>query len=227
MAIIAGKKQAFIKFFIIFAAYLCYTSIFSMLFSCLGITGVIVSFVSDLLFFAGIIYVYKDSLKDDFNALKKFKISTIVKIILGGTAGIFLINIFGGVITEILFPGQDMTDENTDAIYLLGNTSLIYMIFKTTLFSAIAEELVYRKTVRNVIDDKWLFIFLSSLIYALMNIAYSDFNVISIVDLIQCFIFGAFVSAIYVRCNNIIVIMLMKLVYTLIPLTIMLSGLGG
>jgi len=194
----------------------------------IGINDLIISsFTADLIFFIGIVYVYKEVLAKDFKKfISEFSVSKKLKIVLGGAFGIFLVNILGGIITEFLFPGQDMTDENTDALYALGSVSAIYTLFKITLFSIIAEELVFRKTTREVMDDKIIYIIVSSLIYGLMNIAYADFNIISMVDLIQCFIFGVFVSTIYVKTDNIVAIMFMKLVYTLVPLTIMLSGLG-
>lgn len=229
MAIIASKKQSLVKLLAVFIAYLGYTYVFSTIFNLFGINdSITISFVADLVFFLGIVILYKDSLRKDWNNfIHDFQLRRKLKIVLGGAIGIFLINILGGMITEVLFPGQDMTDENTDAIYALGNISLLYTIFKTTIFSVIAEELVFRKTVKDVIDNSILFVIISGLIYALMNIAYSDFNMISIIDLIQCFIFGAFISIVYVRNNNIVSVMFMKFVYTLVPLTIMLLGLGA
>lgn len=228
MAVIAKNKEAFLKFFLIFVAYLCYTHVVSAIFSLCGVyDSIIASFTGDLIFFIAIIYIYKDTLSKDLKSfLHDFKAKRKLKIIFGGFLGIVLINFVGGMITEVIFPGQDMTDENTDALYTLGSISTIYTVFKVALFSIIAEELVFRKTTRDVMDDKLIYVITSSLIYALMNIAYADFNIISVVDLIQCFIIGAFVATIYVKTDNIVAVMLMKFVYTLVPLTIMLSGLG-
>lgn len=228
MAAIVNKKEQFIKFIIIFLVYLCYTQIFSSIFNLFGVNdSITISFVADLIFFFGIIYVYKDVLKKEFNDfVKKNPFLKQLKIILAGVFGIILINILGGMITDLIFR-EEMIDENTSAIYSLGSISTIYTIFKVTLFSAIAEELVFRKTTRDVISDNIIFVIVSGLIYGLMNVAYSAFSVVSMVDLIQCFLLGVFIAFYYIKTNNIVAVMIMKFVYTLIPLTIMFMAIGG
>lgn len=228
MASWSKKRNPIIKLLLVFVAYLAYTKFFAIIFNLIGITdSITISFVADLVFFLGIVILYKDTLKQDFiDFFKKFNLKRKLLIIIGGAVVIFLINILGGIITEIIFPGQDMVDENTEALYSLGSISTIYTIFKAVIFSVIAEILVYQKTVRDVLDNKWIFIVVSSLIYALMNIAYSDFNVISIIDLIRCFAFGIVLSFIYIRTNNIVSIMFVKFVYNLFPLALLLTGIG-
>jgi len=70
MKAISNKKEAIIKFIIVFGVYLCYTQFFLVIFNLFGITGITVNFVADLIFFVGIIYLYKDSLVE---SLKEFK----------------------------------------------------------------------------------------------------------------------------------------------------------
>lgn len=229
MTAIVNKKEQFIRFIIIFLCYLCYTQLFSLLFGLFGINdSITISFVADLIFFIGIVYFYKEILKKEFKEfIKKFSLKKKLKMILAGVLGIILINALGGIITDIIFESEEMIDENTNAIYNLGSISTLYTIFKVTLFSAIAEELVFRKTTRDVISDNISFVVISGLIYALMNVAYSNFTVVSMIDLIQCFLFGIFIAFYYIKTDNIVAVMIMKFVYTLIPLTIMLMAIGG
>jgi membrane protease YdiL (CAAX protease family) len=221
MEILAKKKNAIFTFLLVFIIYLTYTKVFTIIFG----NSITISLIGDISFLFGIMILYQDILINDLKKFfKSFDLKKKLKIILGGCAVIIFINILGGFITEVLFPNQVEIDENTNALY---NLEMAYTVFKTAIFAVIAEELVFRKSVRDVIDNNIVFILISSLLYALMNIAYVNFNLISIVDLVQCFLFGVVLSYIYVKTDNVIAIMLVKFAYTLIPLTIMFLGIGA
>lgn len=136
------------------------------------------------------------------------------------------VTIIGGMLTELTLGSID-ADDNTVALYSLLNVSTIYTIFKTMIFSVIVEELVFKKAIRDVIDNDILFVIVSSFIYAFMNVAYSSFTIVSLADFIQSFVSAAILSIVYIKYdNNIFIVMLIKFVYNLIPLTIMLLGIG-
>lgn len=229
MKAISNKKEAIIKFIIVFGVYLCYTQFFSVIFNSFGITGITVNFVADLIFFVGIIYLYRDSLKESLKDFKeKFKFSKILFYILCGVIGIFLATFLSGIITDIFYPGQDVTDDNTNAIY--GIDDKAYIIFKTAIFASIAEVLVYIKSVKDVVNNSRhniLFVVISALIYGLMNIAYANINLITLLAFVNYFLVGCVLAFIYTKTDNIIIIMLIKFIYSLIPLTILLTGVGA
>lgn len=229
MKAISNKKEVIIKFIIVFGVYLCYTQFFSVIFNSIGITGTTVNFVADLTFFAGIIYLYKDSLKESLKDFKeRFKFSKVLLIVLCGVIGIFLATFLSGIITDIFYPGQDIKDDNTNAIY--GINDKAYIIFKTAIFASIAEVLVYIKSVKDVVNNSRhniLFVVISALIYGLMNIAYANINLITLLAFVNYFLVGVVLAFIYTKTDNIIIIMLIKFIYSLIPLTILLTGVGA
>lgn len=229
MEAISNKKEAIIKFIIVFGVYLCYTQFFSVIFNSFGITGITVNFIADLIFFIGIIYLYKDSLIESLKDFKtKFKFSKILIYVLCGVIGIFLVTILSGMIGELICPGQDITDDNTNAIYGIGDKA--YVIFKTAIFASIAEVLVYIKSVKDVVNNSRhniLFIAISALIYGLMNVAYSNLDLVAVAAFISYFLVCVVLAFIYTKTDNIILIMLIKFIYSLIPLTILLTGVGA
>ena len=96
------------------------------------------------------------------------------------------------------------------------------------IFAPVAEELVFKKTIREIINNDILFIVTSSLIYALINIMYTDISVLTIIDMISYFAFSAVLSHIYIKNkDNIFMPMLIKFSYNLIPLIIMLARIGA
>lgn len=214
-----------IKTLLVFISYLLYSNVISVVFSTFKITNTtMISFFADLVFLICIVFVYKDNLKNDFENLKNdYKISKIVKTVIMWVVIIFVLNILMGALTEITYPNM-ADDDNTSAIISLLDVSTLYTIFKTMIFAVIAEELLYRESISDVVKNKYLFILISSIIYTLLNFIFVGFesNII-VMDLLSYFLPAILLSTAYVKNNNnIIILMIIKFFYNLIPLTILL-----
>lgn len=214
-----------IKTLLVFISYLLYSNVISVVFSTFKITNTtMISFFADLAFLICIVFVYKDNLKNDFENLKNdYKISKIVKTVIMWVVIIFVFNILMGALTEIIYPNI-AADDNTSAITSLLDASTLYTVFKTMIFAVIAEELLYRESVSDVVKNKYLFILVSSVIYTLLNFIFVGFESINIIVYILPYFLPALLFSIaYVKNNNnIIILMLIKFFYNLIPLTILL-----
>ncbi|NLL44745.1 MAG: SAM-dependent methyltransferase, partial [Mollicutes bacterium] len=144
--------------------------------------SVIINFIADLVFFFIMVLIYKNNIKDGYFKFKeKYSLKPKVLFILKWVGVLLLINVIGGIITETFLPGLGI-DDNTKMIIDLFDVSFIYFIFKILIFSTIAEEALFKKAVRDVIPNNTLFIIVSSLIYSIMNIVYTEFGIISIID---------------------------------------------
>lgn len=224
------KSKNIIKTLAVFLCYFLYTTVVSGVLSAIGVSdGTVISFVADIIFFIGIVYVYKDNLKKDLSDLKNnYKISKIIKTVLMWVVIIFVFNILMGILTEIIFPNAaSIQDGNTQNVFELGSIKLGYTIFKTMLFAIVAEELLFRESLSAVINNEWSFIIVSSLIYAFVNIVYNlETSSLLMLDFLTFFLPALIFSYAYVKNNrNIFILMLIKFVYQLIPLTILLLGL--
>lgn len=219
------ESMKLIKTLLVFISYLLYSNVISVVFSTFKVTNTtMISFFADLIFLICIVFVYKDNLKDDFKNLKNdYKISEIVKTVIMWVVIIFVFNILMGALTEIIYPNM-ADDDNTSAIISLLDVSTLYTIFKTMIFAVIAEELLFRESVSDVIKNKYLFIVISSIIYTIMNFIFVGFesNII-VMDLLSYFLPALLFSTAYVKNNNnIIILMLIKFFYNLIPLIVIL-----
>jgi len=86
------------------------------------------------------------------------------------------------------------------------------------------------QSVKDVVNNSRhniLFIVISALIYGLMNVAYSNLDLVAVAAFISYFLVGCVLAFIYTKTDNIIIIMLIKFIYSLIPLTILLTGVGA
>lgn len=224
------NKFGVMKTLLVFIAYFAYTMVINCILGVFGINDPIqVSFIADILFAFVIIFIYRNVISKSFSDFRKsnsfFKRFMIV---LFGVIALFIINILGGVCGEILFSNMNDVDQNTTMIYELANMSTVYMIFKTLIFASVVENIVFRVSIRELTTNNIMFVVSSSLIYALVNVMYSEFSTFIFVDMIQYFLISMFLSLIYIKNkNSIYPVMLVLFFYNLIPLTILLFGIGA
>lgn len=214
-----SKNNTLFKTLIVIILFFTYTFIFNALFTILHIDNPsLTMFISDLIFLVGIIYAYKKTLKQDIRTFKiKEKAVTIF-------TGLIAVLLFGFLINELLtliYP-EKLSDNNFST---LSSLNPLYVIFKVLIFSTIAEELVFHKAIGETMNNKVAFIFISTIIYTIANIVYWDLTLVSSwLNAINYFVIYLILSVIYVKChNNIIPVMIIKLLYNLFPLIILLS----
>lgn len=214
-----------IKTLLVFISYLLYSNVISVVLSTFKITNAtMLSFLADLIFLICIVFAYRDNLKKDFENLKRdYKISSIIKTIIIWVVIIFVFNILMGAITEMIYPNM-ATDDNTNAMSTLFKTSMSYSLFKTMIFAVVAEELLYRESISDVVKNKYIFIVISSIVYTIMNFIFVGFESdIIVMDILSYFLPALLFSTAYVKNNNnIIILMLIKFTYNLIPTIIYL-----
>lgn len=210
-----------IKTILVFLCYFLYSQAFTSLFG----SSIAVNFIADIIFLIAIVIAYKENLKRAFRNLKKeYSLGKIIKTIILWVVIILVFNMVMGMLTDVLAPNSSLTvDDNTKAVEGLLQISTLYTVFKTMIFAIVAEELLFRESVHDVVSNKWLFILVSSLIYTLANFAYTGFDDhFLVISLLSYFLPALLFSYAYCKNhNNILVLMMIKFVYQLIPLTIM------
>lgn len=224
------KKHAIMKTILVFIGYFAYTMVINCFCGLMGISDPIqVSFIADILFAFSIIYLYKDVIKKSFLDFNKNNLLLKrILIVLSGVGILFVVNVIGGIISELLFSNLNEIDQNTTMIYELAGMSTIYTIFKTLIFASVVENIVFRVSIRELTKNNCVFVVASSLIYALVNIMYSNFSMFTIIDMIQYFVISVTLSIIYIKNkDSIYPVMLVLFFYNLIPLTILLFGIGA
>lgn len=219
-----NKDYCLIRTIILFVCYMFYSIIFNKIFNLFGVNNsVIPMIIADIVFFTTIITIYKEKLKTDFGRFKteystKNKIWTIIKWILI----ILAVNVLMGILTEIFYPELATgVDQNTSAVAQLFDASFVYSLFKTLIFAPIAEELLFKESIRDVVKNDIAFILISSSIYTAMNFMYASGS-IQYLDLLGYLLFSLILSLAYIKNNdNIIIVIFIKFLYNLLP-TLML-----
>lgn len=227
---LVDNRQKIMKAVLVFIAYFAYNMVVNCFCEVLGVKDpIVVSFIADILFSIVIIFLYrKEIVKSICDFRKNYSFKRRFIIVWLGVLILFALNILGGIVTEILFSDLYDVDQNTTMIYELANMSTIYTIFKTLIFASVVENVVFRVSIRELVKNNFAFIVVSSLIYALVNIMYSDFTLLTIVDMVQYFLISVTLSSVYIKYkDSIYPVMMILFCYNMIPLTILLFGIGA
>ena len=216
--------SSLLKTIIVVIAFFTYNMIMTVILNLVGITdSTMIMFISDVMFLIFVLFLYgKVLMKDIKDFHKSHKIWKRIGIIVAGVVILFLVTNVVGIILDSIFPNATV-DENTTTLYSLNT---VYTIFKALIFSVIAEELVFRKSISEVIDNKVAFVIISSIVYSATNIIYSDLSNLSVwINAIIYLCTYLTLSIIYVKNkDNIYPVMVMKFVLNLFPVIILLSG---
>lgn len=208
---------SFFKVLLLFILYIVNNFAISMIFSKIGINNsILIIFIADLIFLFVSVLLYKKDLMIDFYKLKKsYNIKKLIIISIKYLVLIFCINIIISFIASF-FTG-DIGELNS--IQNLVNESIPYLIFKSLIFSPIAETILFQKSIKSITNSKILYMLSSTLIFVLMNIVYMDFSsCFFIFDIIGYFSMALVFSYMYIKNDNIFPIMITKFLYNIIPL---------
>lgn len=167
-----------------------------------------------MLFALLIIYLYKDTFKNDFKDLKENK-KKYIKSILINVVLIFAVMIITNALIGILLDIKE-TSENDYSLLAMFKKSPLALILLTSVYYPLVEGVIFRKSVRDIIDNKWTFIIFSSVFYFFFNIAYTSLSLNSIITSL-CYLFSMMIlSNYYYKSNNFTASVIVMIIYNLI-----------
>lgn len=216
-------KNIFLMIFL-YALYLTYSSLIFSLMSKLGIVIEDMKLKSLIMIpicisFMLIIFVFdrksliKDmkSYKDDFKRCFRLGIKCYL---LGLCIMITSNNIIYSIYHHIA------TNEESIQQYL--KLYRLYVIFSSLFFAPFIEEFIFRKMLRKIIDNKYLYIILSGLLFGAMHCIIGGFNTYEVLYIIPYGIMGMAFAYLYYESSNIFIPMTFHFMHNLIVLIISL-----
>ena len=213
------KSETLLKTVSLYLLYFLYTYFASAIISLLPmINGQVIMAVLDILFIFIAIFCYRGELKQDLEELKtKYKTGRIIKIVLLGVVTMIALNAFTALLAQV-FNSNVLMDDNTASIQVLANQSMIYTIFKMMIFGVVAEEILFRESLNKVLTNNILFVIISTVIYTGMHFVFvgAPTNIFQVLPYV---FLAILLGTIYIKNDrNIILVMLIKFTYNLIPL---------
>lgn len=165
---------------------------------------------ADLLFIIVIVFIFKDSLKEQWHDFCKDVKGHLFYGIVIGTALLLAFNMLGGFITLLL--GQTSVSENQNLINTLMQDHLFLMAFLSIICAPIIEELLFRGAV-----FAWLYEIHPLVAHALSSFLFGFIHIMQAVmagnttewaQIFSYMLMGGVLSYLYEKKNNIFVPML-------------------
>lgn len=161
-----------------------------------------------------LIFLYKDTFLSDFKDIgknwKKYIKTIIVNVLL-----IFVSMIVINAILGILFDIKE-TSENDYSLLNSFKENPLVVVLLTCLYYPIVEGIIFRKSVRDIVDKKWIFIVFSSLFYFFFNIVYTSMSFNNILSSLCYLSTMMIVSNSYCKTNNFTLSVLIMSVFNLV-----------
>lgn len=152
------------------------------------------------------VLLYRFYLKKDlviFKLNKKEYISKILNIFIL-FMGVKILASFATSFISIILGYNLLESENQSIIILLTKQSPILMLISSVILAPIVEEIIFRLSLRKVIDNKYLYIIISGSIFGLMHIFPTELSMAySLIQSISYVTMGLFLSHTYANNNNI------------------------
>ena len=174
-------------------------------------------FIITFLLLILIFFMYKTELIEEFKSSDKKQI----KIIFINVLVIFFIMGFSNMISYTILKGNIMSSINNFEISCINTKNLI-LIVRILILSPIIEELVFRKSVRTVINNDSFFILFSGLLLGTLYVIAQTPSLVGILSSISYILVGIYLSYSYTKTNNILINILTRIIYNLLMLVIIL-----
>lgn len=179
---------------------------------------IIVTFIIKMIYMLILLFIYRKELSEELKDFKENYKKYLSKNIIIYLLGIFLMFISSLVINKIT--NQSLPD-NEEKVRLLIKEFPLYMIFSTVIYAPLVEELIFRKSLRNILKYKYLFIIVCGLLFGILHISnFKDIN--EVLYSIPYIIMGIDFAYIYYKTNNIFTTIAFHLCHNLILLIIQL-----
>ena len=179
---------------------------------------IIYMFLGDLIYLLFIIFIYKDELIEDLKSFKTNGIKLIFKFFPIYLLGIFLMGLSNMIITN--YTGIELS-KNEEIIRKLIKLFPIYMIFSSSIYAPIVEELVFRKSIKNIFNNNFVFILMSGTLFGCIHVVGGNSPIIMSIPYI---IMGIDLAYIYYKSKNIFTTISIHSIHNTILLLIQLIG---
>lgn len=181
---------------------------------------ILLNFGVDLLAFAIIVAVYFKTLKKDFkNFFNKHFIDNLEEAFKYWLIG-FLVMVSSNFLIAIITNGTIATNE--ESIRSLIKIAPLYMAFSISLYAPICEELIFRKGIRELVNRKWLYIFVSGFVFGGLHVISSLTAPIYLLYLIPYCSLGFAFAYSYYKTKNIFSTITMHMMHNTMALVLYL-----
>lgn len=179
-------------------------------------------FVIDIIYLVSLVFIYRKELKEDFKDFKENGAGYIFKYAPLYLLGVILMGITNALLVKVT--GMEMSTNEQNVRTLIKYYPL-YMSFSSVMYAPIVEELIFRKSIKNLFNDNILFVLMSGLIFGLIHVVGTGNEGINEILMgIPYIIMGLDFAYIYAKTKNIFTTMTLHSIHNLTLLIIQFIG---
>lgn len=172
---------------------------------------IILSILSELIFALLLYLIYR---KDINNSFKDYKENFKDYFIFGfkwWIIGIFIM-IVSNVIISFLYSGNSTNEEMVETIFTVAP---IYMFISTVIIGPFTEEMIFRRTIKEIFTNDILYIIVCGLFFGLVHVLVGT-NMMELLFIIPYGALGSIFAYMYVKKNNILIPFTFHLIHNFI-----------
>lgn len=203
------KSNVFIKSILVIISYFALPYVIALISK-----SNMVDMVLYLLYAFILIFLYKQVFISDFKDIKKnwkkYLMRMLISIVL-----IFVSMVLINLIVGVLFNVKGTSENDFSLLTTFKENSLIVVLL-TCIYYPLVEGIIFRKSVRDIIDNKWFFIMFSAIFYFFFNIVYTSMSFNNIMSSVCYLSTMMIVSHFYWKTNNFTLSVLVMSIFNLV-----------
>ena len=183
----------------------------------------ILSFLKHALFLGIILFLNRKDLFSSFKDLLKDKKK--FNWIIGSFAIVFILMIIGGVLQTVISPAEFTSDtSNSILTKFIINTpwGTLFSLFIIVGFTALMEEIIYRKSLRPFINNKYLFIIMSAILGWYFQVTLTNPSIAEFINSLPIFLISLYLGFIYAKKENIWYSYFPRILYNILAIALIL-----
>ena len=169
-------------------------------------------------------FIYRKDLLKDFKKFKK-NFNNITDIAIKYWVLGFTLMILTNSLISALTPVS--ISENEQSVRSLISSTPIIAFFFICIFAPFIEEIIFRKSFKDALNNKWLFIIMSGIVFGLLHVITSLNSIYDLFYIIPYSLLGLFFALAYYETNNIFSTIFIHFLHNLLLLIINIIGIGG
>lgn len=177
--------------------------------------------LSNLTLIAIFILIYKNTLIEDFKKFIKKPIEHLETSFKYWFIGFIIMVVSNLIITYILNKG---IAGNEQEVRRYIDSFPLFMIFNTVIYAPLTEELTFRKSFRDIINNKWFYALTSGLVFGMLHITSYINNWTDLIYLIPYGALGISFALLYHKTNNIFSTISVHAMHNLLAVVVYLIG---
>ena len=167
------------------------------------------------------ILIYRKTLMKDFKNFTKDLTANLETSLKYWLIGFIIMVVSNLIITYILNKDIASNEQNVRS-YI--DAFPLFMIFNTVIYAPLTEELTFRKSIKDAISNKWLYIIISGIVFGMLHISSYIISPIDLVYLIPYGALGISFAMLYYKTNNIFSTISMHAMHNLLAVIVYMLG---